>query len=175
MESVMNFLADYYIWFFVGAIVLCFALIGFIIDARKKKKNEFKGEAISEPNTQNAPATPVSNEPQVVGSTVNVDGATLGTSNTVSDSTMEINDIPMAPTTPQVEEPAKVEFYAGPVEMPTVEQAPVNNMAPTSNETSTIGEPISFDNSAVTQPVTQEVAPVQQDTIQNTNNQNNIN
>lgn len=176
MESVMNFLADYYIWFFVGAVVLCFALIGFIIDARKKKKNEFKGEAINEPNTQNVTPTPVSNEPQVVGNTVNVGGeATLGTTNTVSDSTMEINDIPMAPTNPQVEEPAKVEFYAGPVEMPTVEQAPVNNTIPTSNETATIGEPISFDNSAVSQPVAPEVAPVQQDTVQNTNNQNNIN
>ena len=44
MESVMNFLADNYIWFFVAAGVLLFALIGFIIDSKRKKKNEFKGD-----------------------------------------------------------------------------------------------------------------------------------
>ena len=44
MENVMNFLADNYIWFFVAAGILCFALIGFIIESRKKQKNEFKGD-----------------------------------------------------------------------------------------------------------------------------------
>ena len=44
MNSVMNFLADYYIWFFVAALLLSFALIGFIIDTKKKQKNEFKGD-----------------------------------------------------------------------------------------------------------------------------------
>ena len=44
MDSVMNFLADNYIWFFVAAGVLLFALIGFIIDSKKKQKSEFKGD-----------------------------------------------------------------------------------------------------------------------------------
>lgn len=46
MENVMNFLADNYIWFFVAAGVLFFALIGFIIESKKKTKSEFKGESI---------------------------------------------------------------------------------------------------------------------------------
>ena len=48
MESVMNFLAENYIWFFVAAGVLLFALIGFAIDSKRKNKSEFKGETIEE-------------------------------------------------------------------------------------------------------------------------------
>lgn len=176
MESVMNFLADYYIWFFVGAVVLCFALIGFIIDARKKKKNEFKGEAITEPVNNVNVQTPVANEPQVVGNTVNMGGeATLGTQNTVSDTTMEINDIPIA--TPKVEVPEqKVEFYSGPVEMPAAEPAPINNVQTNPTPTATIGEPISYDNATtVATPVT-PIEPVQTvQPVENSNNENNIN
>ncbi len=51
MESVMNFLAENYIWFFVAAGVLLFALIGFLIDGKNKSKNEFKGESV---NTEEA-------------------------------------------------------------------------------------------------------------------------
>lgn len=40
MEEVLSFLADNYKWFMIGAAVLLFALIGFIVDGRKKKKNE---------------------------------------------------------------------------------------------------------------------------------------
>ena len=51
MESVMNFLAENYIWFFVAAGVLLFALIGSLIDDKNKSKNEFKGESV---NTEEA-------------------------------------------------------------------------------------------------------------------------
>lgn len=175
MESVMNFLADYYIWFFVGALVLCFALIGFIIDARKKKKNEFKGEAITEPtNVAPTATTQTTNEPQVVGNTVNVGGeATLGANtNTVSDSTMEINDIPMAPTTQTPE--TKVEFYSGPVEMPTPEPAPVES-APIAEQPSsvTIGEPISFNSVPTQAPVEPTQTTETPNVTDNTNNPNN--
>lgn len=100
MDSVMNFLADNYIWFFVAAGVLLFALIGFIIDSKKKQKSEFKGESIEE-NKE---------EPVVVGETTSVGGeAVLGSSSlnnestseiaeqsSPSENTMEINDIPLA-------------------------------------------------------------------------------
>ena len=99
MDSVMNFLADNYIWFFVAAGVLLFALIGFIIDSKKKQKSEFKGESIEE-NKE---------EPVVVGETTSVGGeAVLGSSSlnnestseiaeqsSPSENTMEINDIPL--------------------------------------------------------------------------------
>ncbi len=174
MESVMNFLADYYIWFFIGALVLCFALIGFIIDARKKKKNEFKGEAIAEPNVTENVQQVTNNQPQVVGNTVNMEGeATLGSTNTVSDSTMEINDIPMTSTNPVPE--TKVEFYSGPVEMPTAEPAPVNNEVSNQAQTAaTIGEPISFDtNVQTTNPAPMQNVTPNSET--NTNNPTNMN
>ena len=47
MESVMSFLADNYIWFFVVAGVLCFALIGFIIDSKKKGDEETVPDKLS--------------------------------------------------------------------------------------------------------------------------------
>lgn len=37
MENVLNFLADYYLYFMIGAVVLLFALIGFAVQGRKKK------------------------------------------------------------------------------------------------------------------------------------------
>ena len=41
MEAILNFLADNYKWFMIGAVVLLVALIGFIVDGKKKKnKNE---------------------------------------------------------------------------------------------------------------------------------------
>ncbi len=40
MESILSFLADYYLYFLIGAVVLLFALIGFAVDGKKKKKEE---------------------------------------------------------------------------------------------------------------------------------------
>jgi hypothetical protein len=41
MDTILNFLADNYKWFMGGAIVLLIALIGFVVDGKKKKnKNE---------------------------------------------------------------------------------------------------------------------------------------
>lgn len=127
MESVINFLADYYIWFFVAAGVLCFALVGFIIESKKKDKNTFKGESIST-NEQPVPSTPVenavptetasvTNEPQpelaetVQPTPAEPISAHLETpetpKNAVTEDTMEINDIPL-----KEEEKTPIEFYS---------------------------------------------------------------
>ena len=127
MESVINFLADYYIWFFVAAGVLCFALVGFIIESKKKDKNTFKGESIST-NEQPVPSTPVenavptetasvTNEPQpelaetVQPTPAESISAHLETpetpENAVTEDTMEINDIPL-----KEEEKTPIEFYS---------------------------------------------------------------
>lgn len=127
MESVINFLADYYIWFFVAAGVLCFALVGFIIESKKKDKNTFKGESIST-NEQPVPSTPVenavptetasvTNEPQpelaetVQPTPAEPISAHLETpemhENAVTEDTMEINDIPL-----KEEEKTPIEFYS---------------------------------------------------------------
>ncbi len=127
MESVINFLADYYIWFFVAAGVLCFALVGFIVESKKKDKNTFKGESIST-NEQPVPSTPVenavptetasvTNEPQpelaktVQPTPAESISAHLETpetpENAVTEDTMEINDIPL-----KEEEKTPIEFYS---------------------------------------------------------------
>lgn len=163
MNSVMNFLADYYIWFFVAALLLSFALIGFIIDTKKKQKKEFKGESIETPN--NAPAS----TPEVIGETVNVGPeAVLGGNNTtttlesinpapVSDETMEINDIPFNDVNTPVENVNQ-----------TVE--PINQ---THTENITIGSPITSEDYKPVEPQFEELnipeapeAPVQNESSQ---------
>ena len=120
MESVMDFLAANYIYFFIAAGVLCFALIGFIFDSKKKKNNEFKGEDVVSTPTA---SEPVVNEP-VQSENVSFEN-TVTTAEPVEmvegpkyeepaslENTMEINDIPMnAP----VEEPNFVETPVNPV------------------------------------------------------------
>lgn len=163
MNSVMNFLADYYIWFFVAALLLSFALIGFIIDTKKKQKNEFKGESIETPN--NAPAI----TPEVIGQTVNVGPeAVLGGNNNtttlesinpapVSEETMEINDIPFNDVSTPVENVNQ-----------TVE--PINQ---THTENITIGSPITSEDYKPVEPQFEELnipeapeAPVQNESSQ---------
>ena len=163
MNSVMNFLADYYIWFFVAALLLSFALIGFIIDTKKKQKNEFKGESIETPN--NAPAS----TPEIVGETVNVGPeAVLGGNNNtttlesinpapVSEETMEINDIPFNDVSTPVENVNQ-----------TVE--PINQ---TPTENITISSPITSEDYKPVEPQFEELnipeapeAPVQNESSQ---------
>lgn len=122
MDSVMNFLADNYIWFFVASGVLLFALIGFIIDSKKKKKNEFKGESIEENKTE-VPTEVVS---EITSEQVN----SLNNVETVSsiepepsineaENTLEINDIPLSDNNNLIGSP--VEFTNNEVEPLTEE------------------------------------------------------
>ena len=55
MESIFNFLADNYIYFMIAAGILAIALIGFLIDGKKKqKKEEIAGvPTMQAMNTQN--------------------------------------------------------------------------------------------------------------------------
>lgn len=144
MNSVMNFLADYYIWFFVAALLLSFALIGFIIDTKKKQKNEFKGESI-EPTSSARASTP-----EVVGQTVNagpesVMGGTTPVESInptpVSDETMEINDIPLNETTTPTE---STESVSEPIM-----QTPTENI--------TIGSPITTEDYKPAEPQFEEL------------------
>lgn len=99
MESVMNFLAEYYIWFFVAAIVLCFALIGFIIDSKKKQKGEVKNNTLDSTPEM---SIPVNNTMDINNGLENTVTKTESASNMTGnnepvnmDATMEINDIPI--------------------------------------------------------------------------------
>ena len=126
MESVINFLADYYIWFFVAAGVLAFALIGFIIDSKRKKKNDFKGESI------NSTATPDS------VSTENVPP--------VSETPVEINDIPLA----NEETPSFYSETNMPNAMPNTEMNNLNNLNSINNNVNSIDNNINSTNNIET-------------------------
>lgn len=54
MENVLNFLAEYYLYFMIGAVVLLFALIGFAVDGKKKNKDD---GAVMNPNSDSQPQT----------------------------------------------------------------------------------------------------------------------
>lgn len=200
MESVMNFLADNYIWFFVAAGILCFALIGFIIESRKKQKNEFKGESIEESaSATEAPVqstvNPVANEPlkteepvQVVGNTVDMGGeATLGSVDKSLEDTMEINDIPLA--NEETQNQSSIEFYSGPIEMPveTPKPAPEPIIEPVaelpkeefsmgevepsnSGVTATIGDPVSYEQVSSFNEPEQTEVKVVQENVEKTEN-----
>lgn len=131
MESVMNFLAEYYIWFFVAAIVLCFALIGFIIDSKKKQKGEVKNNTLDSTPEM---SIPVNNTMDMNNGLENTVTKTESASNMTGnnepvnmDATMEINDIPInnTPNIVSMENNNNV-----------VNNTPV--MEPTKTETSTV-------------------------------------
>ena len=99
MESVMNFLAEYYIWFFVAEIVLCLDLIGFIIDSKKKQKGEVKNNTLDSTPEM---SIPVNNTMDINNGLENTVTKTESASNMTGnnepvnmDATMEINDIPI--------------------------------------------------------------------------------
>ena len=131
MESVMKFLAEYYIWFFVAAIVLCFALIGFIIDSKKKQKGEVKNNTLDSTPEVNIP---VNNNVEMNNGLENTISKTESVSNMTEnnepvnmDATMEINDIPInnTPNVVSMENNNNI-----------VNNTPV--MEPTTTETSTV-------------------------------------
>ncbi len=55
MENILEFLENNYIWFLVAAVVLLFALIGFIVDSKRKQKK-------MEGNLESVPSTPVESQ-----------------------------------------------------------------------------------------------------------------
>ena len=67
MDNILSFLADNYKWFMLAAVLLLFALIGFIVDGKKKKKNE---EVVPVPNAdaqaQAATTTPAEEQGLVI-------------------------------------------------------------------------------------------------------------
>ncbi len=141
MESVMNFLADYYIAFFVAAGVLCFALIGFIIESRKKRKNEFKGESIEEGSKTSSTSDTSSTIESTTPADLSAPSVAPVEPETVSlESTMEINDIPINSNTESTSTSEPIEFYSEPVSMPSVspiDEVSAQNTTPSATSTNT--------------------------------------
>lgn len=185
MESIMNFLADNYIWFFVAAGILCFALIGFIIESRKKQKNEFKGESIekTESNTEIAPVANVETKTEPLEPINSINNETS------LENTMVIND---APLTKEKEEeiikPSGIEYYNGPIEMPInvptpepmpepivevkEEQITNNNITPTIEPITPL-EPIT-PIEPIVEPIVESTISYEQEIPNNNFNSNNI-
>ena len=60
MEAFTNFLVNNYIWFLLVALILIFALIGYLVDSKPNKKNEVK-----KTNNQISNQTAVEEKPRV--------------------------------------------------------------------------------------------------------------
>lgn len=139
MENILDFLSKNYIWFFVGAVILIFALIGFIVQGKKNnKKKEFKGESI--PNEE-----AVANSGSMEINDIPVEQSPLETEPTQEQSSEKIEFYSEAPTMPPIEE-AKPEPITEPVHdlnnfetVPTFEPEPISE--PTV-ETPITSEPI---------------------------------
>ena len=71
MDSILNFLADNYIWFLIGGAVLLVALIGFLVDGKKHKKGESNTqETTNAPLETNTNQIPTNQESNVVNNEV---------------------------------------------------------------------------------------------------------
>ena len=166
MESIFNFLADNYIYFMIAAGILAIALIGFLIDGKKKqKKEEIAGvPTMQAMNTQNTvqltvtqtqteqPNAQVVNEAPVAEPTLTFDEP----ANQVEpESIFNIPEPTNAPTIGEpITMPATQEVVSEPVQEPIVE--PVNIAQPV--QTSQVNEPVIDSTPVVDVP---EVMPVE--------------
>ena len=72
MDSVLNFLANNYIWFLIASVVLVLGLIGFLVDDKRKEKvKALADENADEPMPQ-APQQPVDPNATITGAATGV-------------------------------------------------------------------------------------------------------
>ena len=150
MDSVMNFLAENYIWFFIAAGVLLFALIGFLIEGKSKNKSEFKGESIEKEEKALEPASPAPVEPKAE-EILDLDNAPAPDAAPIETPKEEV----VAPSAPEAPAPVEAVVMPSPeapapqeakpeleiIETPTLEEAPVNpELEGLSGEPITLGE-----------------------------------
>ena len=187
MDSILSFLADNYKYFMIAAVILLFALIGFIVDGKKKKKNE---EVVPVPNADAqaqaaqgmAPTQPVQTQPATPAPAVEQTAVEPGlvieepSLNNVEPASQELNlDASVQEEqgsifgTPEMQAPAAVETTApepATVEGPTLaiedkEETPAPEMAASTLEPVA---PAPVETTApvaepVAEPTVQEVAP----------------
>lgn len=110
-DTILNFLADNYLIFMIVAVILLFALIGFIVDGKKKKQKDVEAvpkvsvppqptPAVANPNVAPqaetitpAPTMASASEPSLSGLEATANDVTINTS------------VPVTPVTPVPEQP----------------------------------------------------------------------
>ena len=141
MESILDFLANNYIWFLIAAIVLAFALIGFIIDSKRKEKKKKTEDGIVNGNDLNGPE--VAAAPSINNDATGINVASTTTTDPqvaqapVMETPTEINNTPspneaVQSVTPQEPQPVNAPTEAQTVVQPTEVNTPVQ---PTVNAT----------------------------------------
>lgn len=131
MEKILDFLSENYIWFFVAAGVLLFALIGYIVQS--KKKDVKKEENLTEvPSTETVVADiPNVETPQVEPIMVNeqVSPEVVAEPTSVNDIPLEISEVQPEITPSVVETPEVIETIdLGPVEPVVSEVNPIHDL-----------------------------------------------
>jgi len=104
MDGLMNFLADNYVYFMIGAGVLLLALIGFIVDGRRKKKKEEMNENMNAQSTiQQAPESVQAQvQEEQISQSVNADNlAEQQTPSVESTQEPSLSNIAQAPENPE--------------------------------------------------------------------------
>lgn len=143
MDKVLNFLADNYLIFMIVAVVLLFALIGFIVDGKKKKQKNAEVVPATNVPPQPLPAAVAANTaPQAETVTAAPAPAVAPQEPSLSGLEATANDVnintstPVTPVAPVVETPVQPAAPAeAPVESifntPAVEPAAPANEQPT--------------------------------------------
>lgn len=157
MDKVLNFLADNYILLMVIGVVLLIALIGFVVDGKKKKKDEGTIDnsqnvtAENNVNTLNTDTNVVNTE-----NTVNTD-VSLNTSETIAEPTLDFG----TPNTNQTENNIVDNgLNAEPVTLEAQTEMPVNDVNAQVVPNIVESEPTALDfgtpANTVTEPITNE-------------------
>lgn len=167
MDKVLNFLADNYILLMVIGVVLLIALIGFVVEGKKKKKDE--GTIV---NSQNVTAennvNTLNTDTNVVNTenTVNTD-VSLNTSKTIAEPTLDFG----TPNTNQTEvtqgNNVNNGLNAGPVTLEAQTEMPVNDVNAQVVPNIVESEPTALDFGTPTNTATEPVAtePVVSDPV----------
>lgn len=157
-ETIMNFLADNYKWFMIGAGVLLFALIGFLVSGKKKKEDTNSGVTMNQ------------NDFSQMGTLDQNQVVAQATPQFIQNPTPEVQQ-PVAQPTPAVGVPVAPEPVApaAPVNDTIFTGAPVNASEPEEEKlvieapTGTLNENINMD--TLGQENVSQIAPVEEEHV----------
>ncbi len=160
IEAIMNFLADNYKWFMIGAGVLLFALIGFWVSGRKKKENTNLGTTMNQ-NNFNQMGTLDQNQVIAQATPQFIQNPTPEVQQTVAPvAAAPVVGAPVAPVPAAQNAPVNDTIFTGaPVNAPAPEEEKLVIEAPTG----TLNENINMD--TLGQENVSQIAPVEEENV----------